>query len=257
MEIRNMDISEPLRICLSKFTGAVGKTREAREKSLLDPFETIARKMIYGGYLRVRNDYAIFISTVEFYYHEEVGPENMKVEDKIVYHRNGRFLQQLPDGSFATLIVPYFPLMRIHSHWSGFDITFESSTGSYRASALIREYAVYDLNAKAFLKLDTVKKDSLPIPQSEKKYFVGVMSWRDEPYIDKRSSYLNYYLNGFSISHLDSDVEWLDLPQVAAGDVYTPKKGRQNAGDHDWAFCGMTAKEHMSQVADLLLSGNR
>ena len=244
-----IDISEPLRICLSKFTGAVGRTREEREDSLLSPFEFLARKMVYGGYFRVRNDFAIFINTVEFYYHEEVGPDSLKVEDKIVYHRNGRFLQQLPDGSFETLKVPYFPLMRIHSHWSGLDITFESPTGNYRASALIREYAVYDLNQKAFLKLDTVTKDSLPVPESEKRYFVGVISWHDEPCFDKRSSYLQYYLNGFSISHLDSDVEWIDFPQVSVGDVYMPKKGRQNANDHAWAFRGITTKEHMNQVA--------
>ena len=243
-----INICEPLRICLSKFTGAVGNNRETREKSLWDPFKALARKMIYGGFFRVRNDYAVFINTVEFYYHEEVGPDNLRVEDKIVYHRNGRFLQQLPNGSFKTPKVPYFPLMRIHSHWSGLDITFERMD-KYRASALIREYAVYDLDAKAFLKLDTAKKDSLPIPESEKKYFVGVISWQDEPYIDNRSSYLQYYLNGFSISHLDSDVEWIDLPQFAVGDVYVPEKGRKNAADHNWAFCGTTAKEHMSQVA--------
>ena len=38
---------------------------------------------------------------------------------------------------------PYFPIMSLHAHMSGFDITFESEEGKYRASALIRKYSVY------------------------------------------------------------------------------------------------------------------
>ncbi len=70
-ETQEIDIREPLRVCLSKFSGADGRTLKKREDSLIQPFETLARKILYGGYLRVGDDYAIFVHTVEFYYHEE------------------------------------------------------------------------------------------------------------------------------------------------------------------------------------------
>ena len=248
MANQSIDIREPLRICLGKFRGASGTTRKAREASLLEPFSLLARKMIYGGYFKVRNQYAIFIHTVEFYYHEETGRKDVKVEDQIVYHRNGRYLKQNPDGSFKPVEVPYFPLMKLHSHWSGFDITFESAGAQYRASALIREYAVYDFKAKAFVKLDTTQKGLKPVPEAEKEYFVGVFSWQEMPYIDTRSSYLQYYLNGFPLCDIDSDIEWIDFSPVPDGEVMMPAKGRQNADDHPWAYAGKSSKEHISQL---------
>lgn len=250
MANQDIDIREPLRMCLGKFSGAKGTTRKARENSLLEPFSLLARKMIYGGYIRIRSQYAIFIHTLEYYYHEETGRKDVKVEDPIVYHRNGRFLMQSPDGSHKPMPLPYFPIMRLHSHWSGFDIAFENSKQQYRASAFIREYAVYDLKAKAFVKLDTAQKELKPIPEAEKDSFVGVFSWQHEPYIDTRSSYLQYYLNAFPLMDLDSDIDWVDLPTVGDGGVYMPIKGRQNADDHNWAYRGQTAKEHFGRVVE-------
>ena len=55
------------------------------------------------------DDYEIYIRTVEFYYHEEDAAEN-RIEDPIVYHRNGRF----PGCN-----LPPFPMMALHAHWSG------------------------------------------------------------------------------------------------------------------------------------------
>ena len=50
-------------------------------------FGKLAPAFLYGGYIQVRNDYKIYIRTVEFYFHSE--KEN-GVHDPIVYHRNKR-----------------------------------------------------------------------------------------------------------------------------------------------------------------------
>jgi len=132
-----INLSENLYAILSKFNGAKEDPKVGREEALNNAFRQLARKFLYGGYIRVRNEYAIFISKVEFYYHEEYTSEN-GVRDSIVYHRDGRFVGRE---------VPYFPIMTLHSHWSGFDITFEKP-GTYRASALIRKYVVVDIKEK-------------------------------------------------------------------------------------------------------------
>ena len=85
------------------------------EKELQNSFRALAPAFLYGGYIQVREDYQIYIRTVEFYYHSE---KKDGVHDPIVYHRNGRIMES----------VPYFPLMTLHAHNSGFDITFESET---------------------------------------------------------------------------------------------------------------------------------
>lgn len=95
---------------------------------LCEKFSEIASVFLYGGYIDVNNMYKIYIKTVEFYFHSET--EN-GVHDPIVYHRNKNEQE-----------IPYFPLMTIHAHNSGFDITFESERDKYRASALIRSYEV-------------------------------------------------------------------------------------------------------------------
>ena len=114
---------------LSRFNGAPDV------ESLQRMFEELAPVFLYGGYLQVRDDYHLFIRTVEFYYHSEKADG---IHDPIVYHRNGRNLH----------VVPYFPLMTLHAHASGFDITFENEEGAYRSSALIRAYEVKDKEGK-------------------------------------------------------------------------------------------------------------
>lgn len=49
-------------------------------------FEKLAPAFLYGGYIKVRDDYRIYVKTVEFYFHSE--NEN-GIHDPIVYHRNG------------------------------------------------------------------------------------------------------------------------------------------------------------------------
>lgn len=100
-----------------------------KEEDLQILFEKLAPAFLYGGYIQVREDFKVFIKTVEFYFHSEK-PDG--VHDPIVYHRDGRGLDK----------VPYFPIMTLHSHDSGFDITFESEAKKYRASVLIRAYEV-------------------------------------------------------------------------------------------------------------------
>ena len=68
-------------------------------------FEEIAKIMLYDGYLKVRNEYRVYIKTVEFYLHAEEG-SLLNVSDPIVYHRNGKPRK----GD-----VPYFPMMTIGS----------------------------------------------------------------------------------------------------------------------------------------------
>ena len=97
-------------------------------------FGKLAPAFLYGGYIQVRNDYKVYIRTVEFYFHSE---KESGVHDPIVYHRNKRDF----DGN-VLMEIPYFPFMTLHAHVSGFDITFESSKKEYRASALIRAYEV-------------------------------------------------------------------------------------------------------------------
>ena len=100
-------------------------------------FKDLAPYFLYGGYIKVHQEYQIYIRTVEFYFHSEV---DNGIHDFIVYHRNNRDFKK----------TPYFPLMSLHAHNSGFDITFESESGKYRASALIRDYEVKDANGRYY-----------------------------------------------------------------------------------------------------------
>ena len=192
-------INESLYKCLEKFEGATpGNNLKEREDSLIKPFTLLAKKLLYGGYFEVRNEYRIYIHTVEFYYHEEIEHPEPRILDEKVYHRNGKFKDPIDPR-----VVPYFPLMTLHSHWSGFDITFENGTEGhyYRASALIRKYAVYDINAmykgEKGCYVKWVKTDK------EERYDKS-----NKPIWDNRSSYLQYYLNGFSINGDYSGITW-------------------------------------------------
>ena len=224
-----IDISKSLFDCLNAFNGAgEAERKDEKENNLFSSFVLLAKKMIYGGYFRVRKDYAIFISKVEFYYHEEEGAKGEKMLDPIVYHRNGRF------GDWN---VPYFPVMTLHSHWSGFDITFEKESSHYRASALIRNYVVMDLKSGKYLELDT----SVAVPGQK---MVGRISRKDDPVIDSRSTYLQFFLNGFSFGGEPSDVKWEDLDIVDGSRV--KNECRQHAEDHKWGFIYLDYHEYLS-----------
>lgn len=198
-----------LKECLLEFQGATeGMTRAEREACVEVAFESLAKKFIYGGYLQVNYNgeelYRIEIRNTEFYYHEENGV----VEDNYVYHRNGKF----PGRS-----VPYFPLMTIHSHWSGFDITFENPKKEYRASVLIREYAVYDVKAGKYIH--DIRWDS------DNKVTRSILD--DKAQKNESSSYLTFFLNGFSLEEdAKPNVVWKDtLPQPDGDIVRKRRKG--------------------------------
>ncbi|MBR2195613.1 MAG: hypothetical protein IJ911_08360 [Salinivirgaceae bacterium] len=154
-------------------------------EKLEEKFNELARVFLYGGYIKVRNDYRVYIRTVEFYFHSEKDG----IHDPIVYHRNNRYIE----GE-----VPYFPTMFLHAHASGFDITFEKE-GKYRASALIRSYVVKEAkdNDAKYLIWD-----------KEKEMFV-----KSEKYgYNTQSTYLYTLLNGFPICVVDKDnmITWVD-----------------------------------------------
>ena len=107
-------------------------------------------------------------------------------------------------------------MMSLHAHMSGFDITFESEKGKYRASALIRKYSVYK------------NDDSLIVDNAH------------------QSTYLYNYLNGFP---LDSDkrILWIDVNnnstmKLSDGskrkNVYSGEKWKREKQlyDYEWSF---------------------
>jgi len=169
------------------------------EKELQKEFKALAPTFLYGGYIQVREDYHIYIRTVEFYFHSE---KNDGIHDPIVYHRNGRILES----------VPYFPLMTLHAHNSGFDITFENEVRQFRASALIRSYEVKDM-AGNYLKWEK-NKDGLYMFLKTSDYSYNI-----------QSTYLYSLLNGFNLGN-NNDVKWIDSPRVQS--LPLKEKPRQN-----------------------------
>lgn len=175
--------------CLQEFEGAPdGENKENRIKALEEVFVLLAKKMLYGGYLLVGNDYRIEISVVEFYYHEEIKDDKNGIYDYIVYHRNGRY----PGDP-----VPPFQTMSLHAHTSGYDITFEDPKGGYRASALIREYAVKNCHTGKYIKWN---------PKDKGDGYNEEPS--DNPLYDDRSQNLYYFLNGFELNGNGNEIRW-------------------------------------------------
>ena len=143
-----------------------------KEEELQKFFKELASAFIYGGYIQVRNDYRVYIKTVEFYFHSET--EN-GIKDPIVYHRNNKSVE----GN-----IPYFPLMSLHAHASGYDITFENKVKQYRASALIRAYEILDIAKNVYYVYDrTIKKF--------RQHKENEQIWNGQ------STYLYDFLNGF------------------------------------------------------------
>ncbi|MBQ9435035.1 MAG: hypothetical protein IJU33_02800 [Bacteroidales bacterium] len=183
---------------------------ESKFDDIQKSFEELAPVFLYSGYINVRDDFKIYIRTVEFYFHSE---KYNGVHDPIVYHRNGRDLEQ----------APYFPFMSIHAHNSGFDITFEKS-GEYRASALIRTYEVKDKNGE-YLVWNKAKKKF----EKSKEY-----------HYNYQSTYLYALLNGFAFGN-NNDISWeeesKDVKKVLG-------KPRQNVfkSESEWEYIN-TKKE--------------
>lgn len=173
----------------------------SNETELQSIFKELAPAFLYGGYIQVHDEYRVFIRTVEFYFHSE--KEN-GIHDPIVYHRNGK--------DFAN--VPYFPLMTLHAHSSGFDITFESEAEQYRASALIRTYEVKDKDGKYL------------VWNKEKSMFEKTTDYG----YNTQSTYLYALLNGFSLGN-SNNVKWIDAPRKQSSSAM--EKKRQNVYQFD------------------------
>ncbi len=47
------------------------KLEEFTNENLTNRFSNIAKTILYDGYIRVRNDYRVYVKTVEFYFHAE------------------------------------------------------------------------------------------------------------------------------------------------------------------------------------------
>lgn len=198
-QIQNSIIMEKLIDALNQFQEEVKIVKDDAELSTI--FKKLAPNFLYGGYIQVHNDYKVFIRTVEFYFHSE---KDHGIHDPIVYHRNGRDFEE----------VPYFPIMTLHAHTSGFDITFESETGKYRASALIRSYEVKDKNNEY---LTWNKKKSMFVKSKEYGHNI-------------QSTYLYALLNGFSLGN-ENGIKWIDSPSVKSKDI--TEKPRQNVFHYD------------------------
>ena len=136
-------------------------------------------------------------------------------KDPIVYHRNGRYVE----GE-----VPYFPLMSFHAHASGYDITFENKNLQLRSSALIRAYEVYDVIRKTYLHYDR-----------EKKLFVSCDASKDR--VNKQSTYLYNFLNGFS----GSNIKWIDTIRNKSENFKIAP--RQNVHKYDEAGIKLAEKD--------------
>lgn len=198
-----------LKEILNEFENQViGVTKEEELQKIFK--DLLAPAFLYGGYIQVRNDYEVYIRTVEFYFHSEKDG----IHDPIVYHRNNRYIE----GE-----VPYFPKMFLHAHASGFDITFENE-GKYRASALIRSYEVKEAKNK-----DAKNKDvKYLIWDKEKEMFV-----KSEKYgYNTQSTYLYTLLNGFSLIENDNDIKWQDKNREYSKDSIEERK-RQNVYQFD------------------------
>ena len=177
-------------ICLKdKLIEFADKDHSSVDK-LTEEFAQLAPYFLSGGYIKVREDYRVYPTTVEFYFHAE--KEN-GVHDPIVYHRNNNKVE----GN-----IPYFPIFTLHAHDVGYDITFENSRKQYRASVLIREYQILDVRDKQ--NMEWLKWDS------KKQRFC-----KDNGQNPKNTQvmYLKYILNSFSIG-VESQINWIDAKEL-------------------------------------------
>ncbi len=147
--MEKQSISQTLKERLEAFQSDLKEYKGSTKEELLEVlsnklFPDLAKSFLYGGYLKI--EYVrIYLTTVEFYFHCEKGSD-LKIEDPIVYHQN----RKAPTGIKE---LPYFPLMTLHAHMSGYDITFENEAMQYRASVLVREFAIYNEKLGKFLFL--------------------------------------------------------------------------------------------------------
>ena len=169
-------------------------------------FKQLAPYFISGGYIKVREDYRVYPTTIEFYFHSE---KSGGVKDFIVYHRNNKYV----NGA-----IPYFPMFTLHAHDSGYDITFENPKEEYRASVLIRAYQVWDVKQKCWLKWEknTNKEDS----SASKMQF---MPYYGSDPANTQVSYLKYILNSFTMGS-GSLIDWVDAEEKEKDPIPNQRK---------------------------------
>jgi len=135
-------------------------------------FEKLAKYLLYGGHFHCSERYDLYITSVEFYYHEEIGDNDKRIVDPIMYHRN---VKDKP-------VVPYLNVGTQYPHWSGVDITFEDDILQYRASALIRSYRIVQL-----------KPERLELKESDLSTYV-----------------YDYLFDGLSVDKTETTIDWID-----------------------------------------------
>ena len=135
-------------------------------------FEKLAKYLLYGGHFHCSERYDLYITSVEFYYHEEIGDNDKRIVDPIMYHRN---VKDKP-------VVPYLNVGTLYPHWSGVDITFEDDILQYRASALIRSYRIVQL-----------KPERLELKESDLSTYV-----------------YDYLFDGLSVDKKETAINWID-----------------------------------------------
>jgi hypothetical protein len=176
--------------------------KEKREKQLNVLFMDLAKYLMYGGYFHCSKRYDLYITSVEFYYHEENG----EIKDPIMYHRNKKkWIKNKKKGQNdenIEYIKDFFEIGTLNPHISGVDISFENDDLElkYRASALIRAFVVKGKGVK-------------------------------EPKEDGRSTYVyDYLFDGLSVDKSNNQLEWKpiedpnipieQLPQAVRKNVY-------------------------------------
>lgn len=110
--------------------------KKQREGLLNELFMDLAKYLIYGGYFECSERNRLYITSVEFYFHEEESCFENRIVDPIMYHRNKTWKTKRDKYEPA-----YFKVGTIYPHQSGIDITFEKPK-EYRASALIRSFNI-------------------------------------------------------------------------------------------------------------------
>jgi len=183
--------------------------KEQREKLLDVLFMDLAKYIIYGGYFHCSERYDLYITSVEFYYHEEQDGFENRIVDPIMYHRNKKWKTKTEQYKPA-----YFKVGTIYPHQSGIDITFEKE-GEYRASALIRSFKI--INQK---KGGEIVED------------------------DRSTLVYDYLFDGYSIE--GSDLEWIPLNDKSGEVHHYPRKNVNvyRAVNHVFINEGLTEGKH-------------
>ena len=195
------------------------KSFDPQSDNLDSQFAELAKWFLYGGYIHVKNnrvDRKVYIREVEFYFYDE---KEIIPSNKIVYHRNDNYAN-IPDNDNLPIgkSTRYFDTGTLYLHASGVDITFENETKRYRASALIRAFAVEEKGT-----IQTIYKNQKIDPRSTFVYeylFEGLSVFDD---------------SGYSIKWVD---DWQTAPSTLQGHerIGVVDKESGNKDNKRWRF---------------------